>query len=413
MTAWKASKLSRIREMTVTIRCSFLTLGVLFGGAWGQAVFADPPSQLADSSGVEHPQAGTLAPVGREHRHAKAIERVVTAGIESGEMPGAVVVMAGPNEIRFAQAYGHRRIEPEKVPMSLDTVFDMASLTKPIATASSIMKLAQQGKIDIDAKVSDYLPDFSPNGKDEITIAQLLLHVGGLIPDNALADYNDGPETAWTRICDLKLIAEPGERFAYTDVGFIVLGKIVESVSGQPLDRFAREELFEPLEMHETMFNPTEDLRQRAAPTEKRDGTWMTGEVHDPRSFRMKGVAGHAGLFSTAADLVKYGQMMLRSENGIEDQVLASATVKRMTQPRDVPRGTRTYGWDHQTGYSRNRGKSLSDAAFGHGGFTGTVMWIDPEKELIFIFLSNRLHPDGKGTVNGLAGEIATIIGAD
>ncbi len=241
------------------------------------------------------------------------------------------------------------------------------------------MRLVQLGKVDVDQPVSHYLPEFTGEGKERITVSDLLLHIGGMIPDNALADYEDGPALAWERICGLKPIASPGEKFAYTDVGFIVLGKLVERVSGRTLDQFAAEEIFRPLGMTETMYVPSETLRIRAAPTEQRDDRWMRGEVHDPRAHRLGGVAGHAGLFSTAGDLVRYGQMMLSQGQGA-DAVLNPMTFALMTQPREVPRGTRTFGWDHQSPYSSNRGETFSDAAFGHGGFTGTVIWIDPEQ---------------------------------
>ena len=340
-----------------------------------------------------------------------AIEPIVEQGIANGEMPGAVVVVADRERILYQRVFGNRQVEPSEESMTIDTVFDMASITKPVATATSVMVLVQQGKIDVDQPVSHYLPEFSGKGKEAITVSDLLLHVGGLIPDNSLKDYQDGEEKSWQRICELKPIAERGEKFAYTDVGFIVLGELVERVSDQPLDEFAAEHIFQPLAMSDTGFKPRHELKQRTAPTEKRDGEWIRGEVHDPRSYLLDGVAGHAGLFSTAEDLVRYGQMMLGGGKNSDVVVLDDATFKLMTEPRKVPRGTRTFGWDHRSPYSSNRGKSLSDSAFGHGGFTGTVLWIDPDKERVFVFLSNRLHPDGKGTVNKLAGRIATLIG--
>ena len=335
------------------------------------------------------------------------IAEIVERGIESGEMPGAVVVVADSERILYQRAFGDRQIEPTREPMTLTTLFDMASLTKPVATATSVMILVQRGKIELDQTVTHYVPEFQGRGKEKITVRDLLLHVGGLIPDNALRDYDQGVDEAWRRICDLKPIAERGEKYAYTDVGFMVLGKLVERIDGRPLDRFAAEEIFEPLEMNQTTFNPPDEARRNAAPTERRDGEWIKGVVHDPRAFRLDGVAGHAGLFSTAADLVRYGQMMLRSGR----PVLEGDTVDQMTTPHTVPRGTRALGWDHRSPYSSNRGEAFSDRAFGHGGFTGTVMWIDPGKDRIYVFLSNRLHPDGKGTVNRLAGRIATLIG--
>ncbi|MFK8110683.1 MAG: serine hydrolase domain-containing protein [Rubripirellula sp.] len=342
---------------------------------------------------------------------ADQIDAIVRRGIDAGEMPGAVVVVADQQRVLFQKAYGHRQIEPNIQPMTLDTVFDLASLTKPIATATSVMRLVRTGKIDVDQSIAHYLPEFSSHDKDEITVADLLTHVGGLIPDNALRDYDNGIEQSWKRICDLKPRSPRGEKFAYTDVGFIVLGKLVQQVSGKSLDQFARDEVFEPLGMQDTGFNPAPDLVSRTAPTEKRDSQWIKAKVHDPRAFRLDGVAGHAGLFSTASDLVLYGQMMLGQGTLGDVTTFDRATFTTFTKPRTVPRGSRTFGWDHQSPYSSNRGESFSDTAFGHGGFTGTVMWIDPEKDLVFIFLSNRLHPDGKGSVNRLAGEIATIIG--
>lgn len=368
------------------------------------------------------------------------VAAIVQQGIADGEMPGAVVMVANRNEVLYQRAFGDRQVEPQRTAMTIDTVFDLASLTKPIATATSVMRLVQSGKVQVDQPVSNYLPEFKGHGKESITVSDLLLHVGGLTPDNALSDYQQGTEEAWNRICGLKMIAGRREKFAYSDVGFIVLGKLVERVSGKTLDRFVLEEIFQPLGMQETTYLPGDALRQRAAPTEQRDGHWMQGEVHDPRAYLLGGVAGHAGLFSTAEDLVRYGQMML-AQGQAAPQVLDANTFALMTQPRDVPsgskksgaqtsgaqtsgaqqsgnqtsgnqtRGTRTFGWDHRSPYSSNRGESLSDSAFGHGGFTGTVIWIDPEKDRVFVFLSNRLHPDGKGTVNRLAGEIATLIG--
>ena len=345
------------------------------------------------------------------------IETVVKQGIKDGKLPGAVVVIADHDKVLYRRAFGNRQIEPVAEPMTLDTVFDLASLTKPIATTTSVMKLIDEGKLSPRANVSEYLPEFGKHGKDLITVEDLLLHVGGLIPDNSLNDYRDGVEMSWENICELKLVTERGTRFTYTDVGFIVLGKLVEKISGQTLDAFSQVNVFQPLGMSETTFNPIAELRKRAAPTEQRDGKWLKGEVHDPLAHLLGGVAGHAGLFSTADDLTRYGQQMLRLAMGNERAPFGQATFAMMTRPRSVERdskviGTRTYGWDHRSPFSSNRGDQFSDSAFGHGGFTGTVMWIDPEKDRVFIFLSNRLHPNGNGSVNRLAGEIASIIGS-
>ncbi len=353
-----------------------------------------------------------------EQPNFDAIESIVRQGIQDGQMPGAVVVIADRNGVLYRRAFGQRQVEPTAEPMTMDTVFDLASLTKPVATATSVMQLIGDGLLSPQQKVVDHLPEFGKHGKDKITIADLLLHVGGLIPDNSLRDYRDGVEASWDNICDLKPIAERGKKFAYTDVGFIVLGKLVERVSKQRLDQYAQQNVFTPLGMTETTFNPSADLKKRTAATEQRNGQWLKGEVHDPRAHLLQGVAGHAGLFSTADDLTRYGQQMLRIARGEKSTPLSQATFKTMTRPRDVQRdsktiGTRTYGWDHRSPYSSNRGDKLSDSAFGHGGFTGTVMWIDPDSDRVYLFLSNRLHPDGKGSINRLAGKIASIVGAN
>ncbi|NND97152.1 MAG: beta-lactamase family protein [Pirellulaceae bacterium] len=339
------------------------------------------------------------------------IANLVNDAIQSGQTPGAVVVVASSEQILYAQSFGDRQVLPHTEPMTLETVFDLASITKPLATGTSIMTLVDAGKIDVGQPVARYLPEFGQHGKESITVAELLLHTSGLIPDNPLSDYQQGAALAWQQICDLKLRAPPGTKFAYSDVGFIVLGKLVQQVSGKPLDAFARETIFEPLGMRETTYNPVPKLRVRAAATQQRDGDWIKGVVHDPRAHLLDGVAGHAGVFSTAADLVRYGRVMLSRGSDANTKLFSPSTYEQMIQPRDVLRGTRTYSWDHRSPYSSNRGTSFSDAAFGHGGFTGTVLWIDPDKDLVFIFLSTRLHPDGKGNVNTLAGKIASVVG--
>jgi CubicO group peptidase (beta-lactamase class C family) len=327
--------------------------------------------------------------------------------IEEGQMAGAVVMMSRRGKVIYSTAIGNAQVEPQSRPMQLDTVFDLASLTKPVATATSVMVLVDQGKLQANTKIASVLPEFAAKGKQSITVEDLLLHRGGLIADNALSDYGKDQRENWANICRLKPLAKPGERFVYSDVGFIVLGQVVEQVSGQGLDAFTQEHLYEPLQMTETSFNPPPKRQQRAAATGQQDGKWLVGQVHDPRAARMNGVAGHAGLFSTAADLIRFGQAFCRDEAISEDRFLSKETVALMTHPRQIPRGKRAYGWDVQSPYSSNRAKGYSDTAFGHGGFTGTVLWIDPQQQIVFVFLSNRLHPDGKGSVNRLAARVA------
>ncbi len=395
------AKQRKILDANDTLKISML--------ASGGFVATITPSEPVASSSPD--QVLTDAPeppsIGEEPR--RQIDDVVNGAIEEGQMPGAVVVIGNQNGVLFEKAFGERQVLPDPEPMTLDTVFDLASLTKPIATATSVMKLVEMGKVKLDDPVAKHLPRFSERGKEQVTVQQLMLHVGGLIPDNSMSDYQDGVEQSIDNFLTLPLNYPPGRRFRYSDVGFEVLAELVRSASGQSVDAFARSQVFAPLGMNETGYSPRNDLKARSAPTEKREGEWMRGEVHDPRAFALGGVAGHAGLFSTASDLAIYARAMLGGGAIGDTRILEQATVDRMTKPYEVPGGIRGLGWDKQTGYSSNRGESMSERAYGHGGFTGTAMWIDPGLDLFVIFLSNRLHPDGKGSVNSIAGKIGTI----
>ncbi|QDT13976.1 serine hydrolase domain-containing protein [Alienimonas californiensis] len=343
------------------------------------------------------------------------IDRIVAEGIEDGEMPGCVVLVGRRDGVVWRKAYGDRAVEPQREPMTLDTRFDLASLTKPVVTAFCVHHLAERGELDLNAPVAARLPAFGAEGKGTITPVHLLTHTGGLIADNALSDYRDGPDAAWAAICKLKPLAAPGERFVYSDVGFITLGRLVEEVSGRPLDEYAAAHLFKPLALTRTGFNPPETVRGEIAPTERQGDDWLRGRVHDPRAAALGGVAGHAGLFATADDLGRFARMLLgegRLEEDGSPRLLTAETVRAMIAPRSVPGGARTRGWDNRSAYSSNRGDLFSDAAFGHGGFTGTALWIDPERDLCVVFLSSRLHPDGRGSVNRLIGRINTVAAA-
>lgn len=349
---------------------------------------------------------------GDEPAWAQRMDEVVQQGIERGDCPGAVILVLHEGNVVFRKAYGSRSLQPTRTPMSVDTVFDMASLTKPIATATSIMLLVEQGKLRLGDRVVQHLSAFGKNGKDQITIEQLLLHTSGLIADNSEKDYRDGRDKALERINDLSLPAEPGARFTYSDVGYIVLGELVERLSGKSLEVFARENIFSPLGMKETGFRPTLP-RERFAPAQQRNGAWMLGEVHDPRSYLLGGVAGHAGLFATADDLAIYARMLLAGGTHQGKPILSGPTVRLMTTPRPVPGGLRAYGWDVDTSYSSNRGELFPRGeSFGHTGFTGTSIWLDPGSNTAVIFLSNRVHPAGKGNVTRLRGQVATIAAA-
>lgn len=341
------------------------------------------------------------------------IDGLVHQALDEAKMPGCVVAVGRSGKLVWRKAYGMRQLEPEPVPMTVETVFDMASLTKPMATATSIMILLDRGQLRLRDRVTTYIPEFGENGKDKITIQDLLTHQSGLLPDNALADYEQGPDEAWRRIWALDLRAEPRTKFIYTDVGFLTLGEVVRRVTGMDVHAFTQENLFRPLGMTDTGFLPRDTLRLRAVVTQQREGRWMQGEVHDPRAYLLGGVAGHAGLFSTVDDLAVYATMMLQAGTWDGHRVLSRAAVRTMTQKYDVPGGYyRGLGWDKRSAYSSNRGEYYTESAFGHGGFTGTAMWIDPELDLFVILLSNRVHPNGKGSVNRLAGMIGTVAAA-
>ncbi|NLZ02354.1 MAG: DUF1343 domain-containing protein [Pirellulaceae bacterium] len=350
------------------------------------------------------------AAVGLDPAVLARIDPVIDGALAAGRMPGCVILVTRHGKTAFLKAYGQKRLEPAGEPMLTDTLFDLASLTKPIATATSVIVLADRGLVRLDDPVARHLAEFGSGGKEKITVFQLLTHQSGLIADNSLRDYADGPEEALKRVFALKPVAEPGSRFIYSDVGFIVLGELVRRLTGKPLSEFSQEVVFGPLRMEETGFLPGEALRRRAAPTEKRGADWMQGEVHDPRAFALGGVAGHAGLFSTAEDLAVFAQMMLGRGQFGEARIFSPQAAQTMTAGYPVPGGLRGLGWDVRSGYSTNRGSALSPSAFGHGGFTGTALWIDPQLDLAVVFLSNRLHPDGKGAVNPIAGKVATIV---
>jgi CubicO group peptidase (beta-lactamase class C family) len=352
------------------------------------------------------------AQVGMDAERLARIKPVMEQAIREGQLPGAVILVLRQGKICYRESFGLRSKEPVASRMTVDTVFDLASLTKPIATATSLMILLEQGKLRLQDRVSDYLPEFGQNGKDKITIEQLLLHTSGLMADNPVEDYQDGPKKARERVFQLSLQWEPGSRFTYSDVGYIVLGLLAEKIGGERLNRFSKKHIFEPLGMKNTAFKPTPEQAGRAAPTEEREGRWLQGEVHDPRASLLGGVGGHAGLFSTADDLAIYAQMILHQGEFQGHRILSPATVRLMTTPRQVPGGWRALGWDVQTSFSSNRGELFPFGSFGHTGFTGTSIWIDPSSQTAVIFLSSRVHPKVKNNINRLRGQVATLVAA-
>jgi uncharacterized protein YbbC (DUF1343 family)/CubicO group peptidase (beta-lactamase class C family) len=369
--------------------------------------------------------AGADPPVaGFDMERLARVDGLVRDAIAEGKLPGAVILVGRGNRTVYQKAIGRRAVVPADEAMTLDTIFDLASLTKVVATATSVMMLVEEGKVRLNDRVSVFIPEFARYGKDGITIRHLLTHTSGLRPDLDLADAWTGSVTAVALAIEEVPTSAPGERFVYSDINFLLLGDIVRRVSGQPLDRFALARIFGPLGMRDTMFTPPEPLRARIAPTEGctpygwpcdgPDMRMLRGTVHDPTARRMEGVAGHAGLFSTAADLAIFCRMLLGGGevNGV--RVLSPLAVARMVAP-SMPSGERNVrglGWDLDSVYSVNRGELLPLGSFGHTGFTGTSLWIDPATGVFVVFLSNRVHPDGKGDVTPLRARVATVVAA-
>ena len=351
--------------------------------------------------------------------HLKQVDEVIAASIEKKEIPGAVLLVGRGDDVIYRKAYGNRAIEPTVEPMTEDTIFDLASLSKPLGTATSIMILADRGKIDVDAPAAKYVPAFASNGKDKVTVAQLLLHRGGLIADNSLKDYTDDPEESMKKILDLKLKYEPGKDYIYSDMSFAVLGEIVRAVSGKPLNEFALTEIFQPLGMKDTTYLPPDSWKPRIAPTERAkdaktgEDTVLRGIVHDPRAQKLGGFAGHAGVFGTADDLARYCRMLLNGGELDGKRILSAKTVAEMTKTRCMPDGSncRTYGFDVDTKLSAPRGERFEKGTtLGHTGYTGTMLWIDPKHQCFVILLANRVHPQDKGSVTQLRRKVSTIV---
>lgn len=339
------------------------------------------------------------------------VDGIIQRAIEEHQIPGAVVLIGHDGKVVYRKAFGNRALEPRREMMTVDTVFDLASLTKVIATTTSVMQLVERGKVRISDTVVRYLPEFGQNGKEDITVRQLLTHYSGLAPDLDLKIPWEGRETAYKMAFAEKPDTPPGSGFVYSDINFIVLGALVERVSGESLDHYSGTHVFTPLKMMHTRYLPPKAWRARIAPTQFDDHDHMLrGEVHDPTALRMGGVAGHAGLFSTADDLGKFAQTLLDGGRGI----LSAQTVEKMTTAEQPPNATsvRGFGWDIDTPFSTNRGELLPVGSYGHTGFTGTSIWIDPTTRTYIILLTNAVHPRGQGNAIGLRTKVATAVAA-
>ncbi|MGE5204102.1 MAG: serine hydrolase, partial [Chlamydiota bacterium] len=371
------------------LRSHFVVLFVLISLASGSQAAAKLKKNAADSL----PQ----------------VDAIVRDAVAQHQVPGAVVLIGHHGHVIYRKAFGWRSLDPRRERMTANTIFDLASLTKVIATTPCIMQLVEEGKIRLNDPLVRYMPEFGVNGKQDITVRQLMVHYSGLAPDLDLTQPWQGKETAYQMAFQEKPENPPGARFVYSDINYIMLGALVERVSGQSLNGYAEEHIFKPLKMTHTQFLPPRSWIPRIAPTQYDEhNVMLRGVVHDPTARRMGGVAGHAGLFSTADDLSKFCQALL------DGKLLSPLTIEKMTTPQQPPNATdvRGLGWDIDTPFSSNRGELLPVGSYGHTGFTGTSVWIDPTTQTYIIILANGVHPRGKGTAVPLRSKVATAVAA-
>jgi uncharacterized protein YbbC (DUF1343 family) len=377
-------------------------LRLFLAGIVCQAVFACSPFERSAAAAPQPAKSAWGVAPG-----AEAIGEIVREEIAAGRLPGAVIVVGVGDRVVLRQAYGERSVVPERQPAMLDTIYDAASLTKVMATAVAIQQLVEQGKLELDRPAAAYWPAFGANGKGTITVRQLLTHYSGLPPGIATSGWS-GTEGALGIITGLRP-ADP--HFVYSDVDFIVLGELVRRVSSEPLDAYAASHIFRPLGMYDTGFRPPPALRSRIAPSDYEAGGLRWGEVQDPIAHRMGGVAGHAGVFTTADDLTRFVQKLLLGKGS---SVLSPQSVAVMIRPQSPEGGValRGLGWDIDSAYAGFLAPHFSLKSFGHTGYTGTALWVDPETQSFLIVLSNRLHPDSAGNVLPMLRRLSGAAGA-
>jgi uncharacterized protein YbbC (DUF1343 family)/CubicO group peptidase (beta-lactamase class C family) len=323
------------------------------------------------------------------------IDDAVQGIVAAGEVPGAVVLVGRGDDVLYHRAFGWRTLVPEPVPMRRDTIFDIASLTKPLGTTLAVMALVERGAVKLDAPLGRYLKEFRGRAFEGVTVRRLLTHSAGLAAIPADRVVAAGFPAAASGLAKMKLDYPPGSGFQYSDTGFILLGELVRRVSGARLDRYLDRVLFRPLQLTDTSFRPPAAERLRIAPTEFHNGHLLRGEVHDPRARALGGVAGHAGMFSTAADVARICRMLLAGGALDGRRVLKAATVHLMWTRSPEGRGNRALGWDMTSGYATFAAPYFPAGSVGHTGFTGTSVWIDPSSRAYVVILTNRVHPNG------------------
>jgi len=367
-------------------------------------------ASLASASGVGKHKSAAASDKVSSNPKLSVVDAIVLDAIHDGQIPGAVVLVGHDGHVIYRKAFGNRALEPRREAMTVDTIFDVASLTKVVATTTAVMQLVQKGEVRVNDPMAKYLPEFADNGKADITVRNLLTHFSGLREDFDLDPPWQGREAGYRLAFAEKPTYPPGSRFLYSDTNFIALGALVERVTGTTLDDYCAKKIFTPLRMTHTRFLPPAAWRPKTAPTEyDENGKMLRGIVHDPRARRMGGVAGHAGLFSTADDLSKFASDLLQGS-----AILSPEMVEKMTTPQQPPTAQvlRGFGWDIDSPFSSNRGDLLPVGSFGHTGFTGTSLWIDPTTQTYIILLSNAVHPRGKGSAVALRSKVATAVAA-
>jgi len=342
------------------------------------------------------------------------IDEAAVDAVGSGEVPGIVVVVGRGDAILYHRAWGSRRVVPDHVAMTEDTIFDIASLTKPLGTTLAVMSLVERGHVKLDAPLGRYLREFRGRAHEPITIRRLLTHSAGLVAIPPSGTLSGGFPKAAALLAKVPLDYPPGTGFQYSDTGFILLGEVVHRVSGLTLDRYLEQHVFKPLGMRDTSFNPPAYQRQRIAPTEFVNGHLLVGEVHDPRARALGGVAGHAGMFSTAADLARLCRMLIDGGSLDGKRVLKRETVAMMWARSSEGNGSRTLGWDMNSTYSLTASPFFPTESVGHLGFTGTSLWIEPHTRTYLIVLTNRVHPSGGGSarIQELRTRVTAAVGA-
>ncbi len=341
-----------------------------------------------------------------------AVDQAALDAVSAGEIPGAVILVGHGDRILYRKAFGSKSLVPAPEPMTADTVFDVASLTKVVATAPAILLLTEQGRLALDAPLGKYLKEFGGRAYREVTIQRVLTHTAGLPELPPVETVREGFPRVAQALAGVGLQHPPGAAFHYSDTGFILLGELVRRVSGEPLDRFVGRRLFEPLGMRDSTFNPDARLRPRIAPTEVIESGVLRGRVHDGNARLLGGVAGHAGLFSTADDLARFCRMLVSGGRFQGKQILKRATIQMMLSPHAAGDGLRGLGWDMSSPFSGALGPFFPQGSVGHTGFTGTALWVDPASKSYLIILTNRVHPYGKGKVAELRMRVAAAVGA-